>query len=191
MGLDAGQCSVQGQLAHRDAHPTCTQVTQTQNPLAVRHHNRPHIGLRPKQQQHCLFDHPSPDGGSLVISDIWKLSTHVNLIWVFILEHLLRSREKNQGLSCLTILGKDSNEVIKANFISWNNKFSMQKWKITLRFSFPRLRITALACITEKGLLYCLLLSNISNITKLPMSHFRLINWKRGRQSHKLPAYLS
>ena len=37
---NAGQGRVQGELAHRDAHTVRPQVAQTQDPLAVRHHDR-------------------------------------------------------------------------------------------------------------------------------------------------------
>jgi len=48
VGLDACQGGIESQLAHRDAHTACTQIAKAQNPLAVRHHDRPHVGFRPR-----------------------------------------------------------------------------------------------------------------------------------------------
>lgn len=47
MRLDAGECSVQGQLADRNAHPAGAEVAQTQDTLAVGHYDSTHVCFWP------------------------------------------------------------------------------------------------------------------------------------------------
>lgn len=50
MRFDAGQRGVQRQLSDRDTHAMCTEVTQSQYPLAVRDDDRPYVVLGPVLQ---------------------------------------------------------------------------------------------------------------------------------------------
>lgn len=51
MRLDPGQRRVERQLAHGDTHPARAQVAQTQDTLAVRHHDGANVCFWPEQKR--------------------------------------------------------------------------------------------------------------------------------------------
>jgi hypothetical protein len=48
MWLDACQGCVEGQLAHRNAHAICTQVSQSKNSFHISYNNGTNIRFRPE-----------------------------------------------------------------------------------------------------------------------------------------------